>query len=205
MAAERAIAELELFLAERGEPLLRTAVLLTGSREAGEDLLQAALERLLRHWRRMEGDPEGYRVSLAILSGAGSGVGISDAHICDPVLDRVSFIELGIAFRGGDGRQFRWWRERRADVVRVCPGPRRRRRGHRGSPVRAGGGGAGGVVRGPGPGDDRRAAERPLESGGRTGAGGGAGRGGQGAAGAGVDGAAPPRLGRCPAGGCVCE
>jgi RNA polymerase sigma-70 factor (sigma-E family) len=60
MAAERTIAELELFLAERGEPVLRTAVLLTGSREAGEDLLQAALERLLRHWRRMEGDPEGY-------------------------------------------------------------------------------------------------------------------------------------------------
>jgi RNA polymerase sigma-70 factor (sigma-E family) len=52
--------ELERFLAERGEPLLRTAVLLAGSREAGEDLLQGALERMLRHWRRIEGDPEGY-------------------------------------------------------------------------------------------------------------------------------------------------
>ena len=51
---------MELFLAERGEPLLRTAVLLAGSREAGEDLLQAALERLLRRWRTIEGDPEGY-------------------------------------------------------------------------------------------------------------------------------------------------
>jgi RNA polymerase sigma-70 factor (sigma-E family) len=51
---------LELFLAERGEPLLRTAVLLAGSREAGEDLLQAALERLLRRWRTIEGNPEGY-------------------------------------------------------------------------------------------------------------------------------------------------
>jgi RNA polymerase sigma-70 factor (sigma-E family) len=60
MSADRAVADLELFLAERGEPLLRTAVLLAGSTEAGEDLLQAALERLLRHWRTIEGDPEGY-------------------------------------------------------------------------------------------------------------------------------------------------
>jgi RNA polymerase sigma-70 factor (sigma-E family) len=51
---------LESFLAERGDALLRTAVLLAGSREGGEDLLQAALERLLRHRRKIEGDPEGY-------------------------------------------------------------------------------------------------------------------------------------------------
>jgi RNA polymerase sigma-70 factor (sigma-E family) len=60
MEADRAVADLELFLAERGEPLLRTAVLLAGSKEAGEDLLQAALERLLRRWRTIEGNPEGY-------------------------------------------------------------------------------------------------------------------------------------------------
>ncbi len=60
MQPDRAVADLELFLAERGEPLLRTAVLLTGSKEAGEDLLQAALERLLKHWRSIEGSPEGY-------------------------------------------------------------------------------------------------------------------------------------------------
>jgi RNA polymerase sigma-70 factor (sigma-E family) len=51
---------LEEFLAERGGHLLRTAMLLTGSRDAGEDLLQAALERLLRHRRAIDGDPEGY-------------------------------------------------------------------------------------------------------------------------------------------------
>ena len=51
---------LERFVAERGQRLLKVAVLLTGTREAGEDLLQAALERLLRHWRRIDGDPEGY-------------------------------------------------------------------------------------------------------------------------------------------------
>ncbi|HEX6527136.1 MAG TPA: SigE family RNA polymerase sigma factor [Streptosporangiaceae bacterium] len=51
---------LELFLAERGRPLLRTAKLLTGSQEAAEDLLQAALERLLKHWKKIDGDPEGY-------------------------------------------------------------------------------------------------------------------------------------------------
>ena len=41
MADDRAVTALESFLAERGEPLLRTAVLLTGGKEAGEDLLQA--------------------------------------------------------------------------------------------------------------------------------------------------------------------
>jgi RNA polymerase sigma-70 factor (sigma-E family) len=51
---------LESFLAERGAPLLRAAKLLTGSREAAEDLLQAALERLLKHWDKIDGDPEGY-------------------------------------------------------------------------------------------------------------------------------------------------
>jgi RNA polymerase sigma-70 factor (sigma-E family) len=60
MAAERSAAELERFLAERADHLLRTAVLLTGSREAGEDLLQTAVERLLRRWPRFDGDPEGY-------------------------------------------------------------------------------------------------------------------------------------------------
>jgi RNA polymerase sigma-70 factor (sigma-E family) len=60
MPPDRAIADLESFLAQRGEPLLRTAVLLAGGQEAGEDLLQAALERLLRHWHRIDGDPEGY-------------------------------------------------------------------------------------------------------------------------------------------------
>ena len=60
MAHDPAVADLESFLAERGEPLLRTAVLLTGSKDAGEDLLQAGLERLLRHWSRIDGDPEGY-------------------------------------------------------------------------------------------------------------------------------------------------
>jgi DNA-directed RNA polymerase specialized sigma24 family protein len=51
---------LERFVAERGDRLLRTAELLAGSRADGEDLLQSALERLLRHWRRIDRDPENY-------------------------------------------------------------------------------------------------------------------------------------------------
>jgi RNA polymerase sigma-70 factor (sigma-E family) len=51
---------LDVFVAERGDALLATAVFLTGSRVAGEDLLQAALERLMRKWHRIRGDPEGY-------------------------------------------------------------------------------------------------------------------------------------------------
>jgi RNA polymerase sigma-70 factor (sigma-E family) len=60
MAHDRNAGELDRFLAERADPLMRTAVLLAGSREAGQDLLQTALERLLRHWRTLEGDPEAY-------------------------------------------------------------------------------------------------------------------------------------------------
>ena len=51
---------LERFVAERGDRLLRTAALLAGSRADGEDLLQSALERLLRHWRQIDRDPENY-------------------------------------------------------------------------------------------------------------------------------------------------
>jgi RNA polymerase sigma-70 factor (sigma-E family) len=51
---------LELLLAERGTQLMRTAVLLAGGRQDGEDLLQAALERLIRQGPRITGNPEGY-------------------------------------------------------------------------------------------------------------------------------------------------
>jgi RNA polymerase sigma-70 factor (sigma-E family) len=99
MPADRSVAELEGFLAERADHLLRTAVLLTGSREAGEDLLQTAVERLLQRWRRFDGDPEGYlRRTLCNLAiddhrRAGRwrqkerllGAGLRDAH--DPVRD----------------------------------------------------------------------------------------------------------------------
>jgi RNA polymerase sigma-70 factor (sigma-E family) len=52
--------DLAAFLDARGDALLRTAVLLAPGREAGEDLLQEALERLLRKWSKVNGDPEGY-------------------------------------------------------------------------------------------------------------------------------------------------
>lgn len=51
---------LEALLAERGTALLGTAVLLAGSRAAGEDLLQAALERLVRNWSRVGSNKEAY-------------------------------------------------------------------------------------------------------------------------------------------------
>jgi RNA polymerase sigma-70 factor (sigma-E family) len=53
-------ADLAAFLGARGDMLLRTAVLLAPGREGGEDLLQEALERLLRKWHNVNGDPEGY-------------------------------------------------------------------------------------------------------------------------------------------------
>jgi RNA polymerase sigma-70 factor (sigma-E family) len=60
VTGNRGTDELGSFLAERGDDLLRTAALLAGGRDAGEDLLQTAVERLLARWRRFDGDPEGY-------------------------------------------------------------------------------------------------------------------------------------------------
>lgn len=60
MGREGRYDDLAAFLEARGDALLRTAVLLAPGREAGEDLLQEALERLLRKWHRIEGDPECY-------------------------------------------------------------------------------------------------------------------------------------------------
>lgn len=50
----------EQLLAARGRHLMKAAIALTGSRADGEDLLQAALERLLLNYRRIGSDPEGY-------------------------------------------------------------------------------------------------------------------------------------------------
>ena len=51
---------LDGLVAERGEALLSTATLLAGGRAAGEDLLQAALERVMRRWSAVRGEPEIY-------------------------------------------------------------------------------------------------------------------------------------------------
>jgi RNA polymerase sigma-70 factor (sigma-E family) len=53
-------ADWEQLLADRGDQLMGTAIALTGSREAGEDLLQAALERVLRRPRQVDWNMEGY-------------------------------------------------------------------------------------------------------------------------------------------------
>ena len=52
--------ELEQVLAERGDRLMAIAVALSGSRADAEDLLQAALERLLRNWSGVTIDTEAY-------------------------------------------------------------------------------------------------------------------------------------------------
>jgi len=52
--------ELERLVAERGNWLMTIAIALTGNRADAEDLLQAALERLLRHRQDITTDTEGY-------------------------------------------------------------------------------------------------------------------------------------------------
>ena len=53
-------ARLGQLLEDRGDQLIRAAIALTGSYSDGEDLLQAAVERVLRHPRRIDTDIEGY-------------------------------------------------------------------------------------------------------------------------------------------------
>ncbi|MEO3780661.1 SigE family RNA polymerase sigma factor [Micromonospora sp. B11E3] len=49
------------FVVHRSPALSRTAYLLTGDHQLAEDLLQSALARTYRHWRRIRGgDPEAY-------------------------------------------------------------------------------------------------------------------------------------------------
>ena len=60
MAGEWGSADWERLLAQRGDRLMGTAIALAGSRDAGEDLLPAALERVLRKPRQGDRDMEGY-------------------------------------------------------------------------------------------------------------------------------------------------
>jgi RNA polymerase sigma-70 factor (sigma-E family) len=60
MTRDRSGADLEKLLADRGHQLMGAAIALAGSRQDGEDLLQAALERLLRKPRQVDADIEGY-------------------------------------------------------------------------------------------------------------------------------------------------
>ena len=60
MARDAAGPQLEQLLAERGSSLMAAAIALSGSRQDAEDLLQAALERVLRKPRGIEDDVEGY-------------------------------------------------------------------------------------------------------------------------------------------------
>lgn len=58
--SDEQFARLEALLAERGNGLLGAAVLLAGGREAGEDLLQMAIERVLRRGVPLPDQLEGY-------------------------------------------------------------------------------------------------------------------------------------------------
>jgi len=95
-------ADLERFVAERGRALLRVAILLTGSKESGEDLLQAGLERLLRHWRKIEGSPEAYlRKTLYHLAADGhrrqraqrKGLSLLRAGDAAPAVDATTVVD----------------------------------------------------------------------------------------------------------------
>jgi RNA polymerase sigma-70 factor (sigma-E family) len=60
----------ERFVAAEASSLLRFAYLLTGGRETAEDLLQSALERCYRHWRRVERTDRPERYVRRVLANA---------------------------------------------------------------------------------------------------------------------------------------
>jgi RNA polymerase sigma-70 factor (sigma-E family) len=66
-------ADLERFLGEHGDRLLRIAISLTGSRADGEDLLQAALERLVPRWRTISTDAAASYVRRTLYNLAADG------------------------------------------------------------------------------------------------------------------------------------
>lgn len=88
MAGKPDAGELEVFLAERGDYVMRAAIALTRSRAEAEDLLQAALERMLRHWPRIDTDLEGYlRRTLYNLAADGwrrRGIWLGKRHLLSP-------------------------------------------------------------------------------------------------------------------------
>jgi RNA polymerase sigma-70 factor (sigma-E family) len=165
MASDPGLAGLEEFLAERGDVLLRAAVLLTGSREAGEDLLQAALERLLRHWPRLKGaDPEGYlrrtiyhlaadgwrregrrRVKFRLLRAAEDGVVADGSAVVD---QRDELVRLLLQLPAGQRAAIvlRYWEElseaEAADVLGCSEGTVKSAASHGGAGHGGPGGGA---------------------------------------------------------------
>lgn len=60
MRSKESFEGLDELVAQRGGALLATATLLAGGPAAGEDLLQAALERVMRQWHRIKHEPEIY-------------------------------------------------------------------------------------------------------------------------------------------------
>jgi hypothetical protein len=86
MAADERVTQLEEFLVERGQPLLRVAVLLGGGPEAGEDLLQVALG----NWFLMLADAPGVTVQQVT-----DVTGQADVAFRFPFTDGVTEILLG--------------------------------------------------------------------------------------------------------------
>jgi RNA polymerase sigma-70 factor (sigma-E family) len=60
MIGQRERAAFDSFVASCSDRLVRTAYLLSGDRGHAEDLVQTALMRTARHWRRARSSPEAY-------------------------------------------------------------------------------------------------------------------------------------------------
>jgi RNA polymerase sigma-70 factor (sigma-E family) len=93
--ADRNRATFDDFVAQHGDALLRTAVFVVGDEHAAKDVLQDALLRAFRYWRRID-DPYPY-VRTAVVNGATSrrrrhsyrDVALTDRHSGLVLVDHV--------------------------------------------------------------------------------------------------------------------
>jgi RNA polymerase sigma-70 factor (sigma-E family) len=93
----------EDFVVARGSALLRTATLLcAGSRHDAEDVVQTALEKAYRHWKRVDGDPEPYvrRILVNVtISRARRWKVLREVHMAEPPEPLVSPADDGVVLR----------------------------------------------------------------------------------------------------------
>jgi RNA polymerase sigma-70 factor (sigma-E family) len=103
---ERARRDFGEFVAARSAELFRLACVLTGGRDAGEDLLQSALAKAAAQWGRIHGAPEGYvrrimyREQISWWRRRARRSEIAMAEVPErPARDEVAGVEVRLALR----------------------------------------------------------------------------------------------------------
>jgi RNA polymerase sigma-70 factor (sigma-E family) len=102
--AARDEAAFEAFVAARSDALLRTAVLLTRDRGHAEDLLQTALAKSWRHWKRVNRDGTGEAYVRRVMYTTFAGWWRRRWRAEEPSAEPVDRADHTDAYRGVDER-----------------------------------------------------------------------------------------------------